>query len=347
MPRLFPLVLACAALAFAGPGRAQVAGAGATFPSRVYASWTAQYQRQTGVQVTYKGTGSGDGLQQITERRVDFAGSDSPLSPAELARRKLVQVPTVVGGIVPVVHLPGIGDAQLQLDGPTLAAIEMGAVAQWNDERIAALNRGLTLPALPIRRIVRKDKSGTSEGFARYLAAASASFREQVGVSQLPPWPGATLAAEGNDGVARTLKLTPGAIAYVSYDRVLQDGLVAVRLKNAAGRFVAPGEAGFRAAIVDSDMARSGDDLASLIDRGGPDTWPISSATFVLLDAQPASAERASRALRYVYWCFMHGDELTRGTGFAPLPVSVQSRLAPRLATVRAQDGKPLDYVSY
>lgn len=334
-----PLLLSTAALAQA------VQGQGATFPSKVYETWAKAFEKAGGGIVAYKGTGSGDGIKQITARKVDFGGTDAPLPPAELAKQHLVQIPMLIGGVVPVVQLPLA--VPLQLDGEVLADIFAGRIKFWNDGRIAALNPGVGLPGLAIKRVVRAEKSGTTEGFSRYLAGASAAFKAEVGVGQLPAWPGEPLKAEGNDGMVQTLRATPGSIAYVSYDRVLRDKLAAVKLRNAAGRFVLPNEAGFRAAILESDVHRQGDDLATLLDRPGNESWPITLASFVLVDAEPATAAKAIGALKFLYWCFMHGDDLTRGTGFAPLPISVQSRLAVRFTQVRPKDGNLPAYQSF
>ncbi|ARN18454.1 phosphate ABC transporter substrate-binding protein PstS [Piscinibacter gummiphilus] len=325
---------------------AAVDGAGASFPSKVYQKWAETFEKRTGVPVRYKPTGSGDGVKQITARAVQFGGSDSPLTADELQKRKLVQVPMLVGGIVPVVNLPGVANQRLQLTGEVLAAIMAGQVTQWNDPRITSLNAGLTLPSTAIKRVVRGDKSGTTDGFTRYLAKAMPSFERDVGVGQSPNWPGTVDKADGNDGMVKALKAAPGTIAYVSYDRAERDNLVTVKLRNAAGNWVAASEAGFRAAIQESDVARKGDDVASIMDRPGVTAWPITMTSFVLFDASPAKGDDALPALRFLYWCFMHGDDLTRGTGFAPLPVILQARLAARFAVVKAQDGKVLDYVS-
>lgn len=323
-----------------------VQGQGATFPARVYDTWAKAYAKAGGAAVAYKGTGSGDGIQQVSARQVDFGGTDAPLPAAELARQKLVQIPMLVGGVVPVVNLPGLA-APVQLDGELLADIFQGRVRLWNDARIAALNPATTLPAWPIKRIVRAEKSGTSDGFSRYLASVSTRFKAEVGAGQAPAWPGEPLKAAGNDGMVQTLRATPGAIAYVSYDRVLRDKLATVKLRNAAGRFVAPSERGFSAAVLESDMHRQGDDLATLLDRPGPDAWPITLTSFVLVDAEPSTGAKAQGALKFLYWSFMHGDELTRGSGFAPLPTSVQSRLAARFTQVRPKDGQLPAYQSF
>ncbi|MED5619822.1 phosphate ABC transporter substrate-binding protein PstS [Ideonella sp. BN130291] len=334
------------AAACAGPAWADVLGAGASFPSLVYQRWGETFARTSGTPVRYTATGSGDGVKKISARVVSFGGSDSPLPEEELNKRRLVQIPMLVGGIVAVVNLPGIGPNRLQLSGDVLALIMAGKLQHWNDPRIAAFNPGTALPALPIRRVVRNEKSGTTEGFTRYLAGVSPAFAAEVGVHQLPQWPGEVARADGNDGVVRLLKSTPGAIAYVSHDRAEGDQLASVKLRNAAGRWVAAGEEGFRAAILESDLSRRGDDIAPLMDRPGPATWPITMTSFVLVDAAPAQAEQAGPALRFLYWCFMHGDELTRGTGFAPIPVSLQSRLVARFAKVKGQDGKLPAYLS-
>jgi phosphate transport system substrate-binding protein len=337
---------ALAALLLAGAAGAQpaqpaqpVQGAGATFPAKVYDTWARAFAKAGGAEVVYTPTGSGDGVKRITARQVDFGGTDSPLPAAELDKARLVQLPMLVGGIVPVVNLPGLS-APLQLDADTLAELFLGRIKAWSDPRLAALNPGVNLPALAVKRVVRAEKSGSSEGFSRYLAGASARFKAEVGASQAPAWPGEPIKAEGNDGMVQALRATPGAIAYVSYDRVLRDKLSPLRLRNATGRFVLPSEAGFRAAILESDMHRQGDDRASLLDRPGADTWPITLTSFVLVDAEPPTAAQAQGALRFLYWSFLNGDSLTRGSGFAPLPVSVQSRLAVRFTQVRPRDGQ-------
>lgn len=165
-------------------------GAGATFPSKVYDRWAQSFAKEAGQQVVYKGTGSGDGIKQITERAVDFGGTDSPLSSEELAKRRLVQMPMLIGGIVPVLNVPGIGPNRMLLSAEVLADIMAGRVAKWNDVRITALNPGLSLPSRAIVRIVRSDKSGTTEGYTRYLSEVSPGFKKDVGIGQQPNWPG-------------------------------------------------------------------------------------------------------------------------------------------------------------
>lgn len=325
----------------------EVQGQGASFPSKVYALWARQFGEACGIKVSYKSTGSGDGVAQATARKVDFGGTDTPLADKELSDRRLVQVPMLVGGIVPVVRLPGVAPNRLQLTGDLLAELMLGRIERWDDPRVAAQNRGLRLPAQRVVRVVRAERSGTTEGLTRYLATVSPAFREAVGASQAPRWPGEVMAVSGNDGVADTVRATPGAIGYVSFDRAGAEGLAAVMLRNLDGHFVPASEAAFRSAVVHSDLFRKEQDMASLVEQPGPQTWPVTMISFVLLDAQPATAAAVEPTLRFLYWCLMRGDDLTRGTGFAALPLAVQARFAGRFAQVVPRDGARPEYQAF
>ncbi len=348
---MLPGVAVAQAVQVAAP--VEVRGAGATFPALVYARWAQKFaQAHPGVKVSYAPTGSGDGVKQAIARAVHFGGTDVPLSAPKLQEARLVQIPMLVGGLVPVLNLPGVGANQLVMDGPLLADIFQGQLTRWDDARIVALNPGVRLPALPIVRLVRQEASGSTETLLRYLGEASERFKAAVPASGLPTWPAgaagaqAPRAAKGNDGVVGLLRATPGGIAVVSFDRVLRDHLAAVRLKNAVGKPVVASEAAFRAAILSSDLHLKGDDTASLLNRPRPDAWPLTATSFVLLDATPKDMATAAWTARFVHWCFMHGDELTRDTGFAPLPDRVQARLAGRLLQIHGPQGETPQFMA-
>lgn len=326
---------------------ADIRGAGATFPSDVYKNWAAAYGQERGVRVSYQPTGSGDGIKRIVAREVDFGGTDSPLKPADLDKQRLVQFPIAIGGIVPVVNVRGVSANQLRLSGEVLAEVMSGTITHWNDKRIAALNPEQVLPATPIVRVVRADRSGSTDAYTRYLSLMSASWKASVGHGQAVKWPGTPVTAEGNDGIVKALKATPGAIGYVSYDRVLQHKLAAVRLVNRAGNAVVASEDGFKWAVRASDLNTKGDETASLLDQPGPLSWPITVTTYVLVDAAPRSSASARESLQFLYWAFMKGDSLLRSTGFTPLPATVQARLVPRFQSIRPQDGQPLSFQAY
>ena len=332
-----------AAIVFSLSGAAQhtqpaIKGAGANFPALIYQQWAAAYARESGVALTYTATGSGDGIKQARARSVDFGGTDSPLDADALAKAQLIQIPTVVGAIVPVVNLPGVASGALRLDGPTLADIFGGQIKQWNDARIAALNPSLRLPALPITRLVRADESGSTETFTRYLAATSPAWKGKA--SKKVDWNGAVTAAKGTDGVTEALLRHEGSIGYVSYDRVQKQRLAAVALKNADGQFALPSERSMQAAVRGSGLVDN--PFASLLNARGADAWPIAELTYVLIPSDAQRAAAAGPTLQFFAWALQKGDAIVRQTGFVALPMLVQASAFKTLLSVRGADGKML-----
>lgn len=350
LPKLFAhrlVLLAVIALPPMSALAIDIHGAGATFPSSVYQAWAVDYGKTHATKVSYQATGSGDGVHRIEAREVDFGASDSALTMADLEKHGLIQIPSAVGGIVPVVNLRGVADGELKLSGEVLADIMRGAITQWSDRRIASLNPELTLPRTAIVRVVRAEKSGTTDGFTRYLAATSTDWATQVGSGQKVSWPGSVTAVDGNDGVAQAVAALPNAIGYVSFDRVARHKLASVRLRNRAGVFVAPSAEAFRSAVQESGLNRRGDETATLLDQPGAQSWPLTITTYLLVDARPKTAAGARAALQFIYWALLNGDALVRSSGLTPLPDVIQSRLVERFAHVRPQDGQPLNFYGY
>ena len=340
--RLLHAVL-LAGLLMGGVSHAQIRGAGATFPSNVYQAWGQGYEAATGKSVVYSPTGSGDGQKKIIAREVDFGGSDIAMLEPDLAKHRLLQLPTLVGGMVPVVNIKGVGTNALKLNGELLADIFLGKVLYWNDKAITALNPGLALPKIPIVRVVRSDKSGSSEGFSRYLSLRSAAFNDAVGVSALPNWPAQGSALEkgdGNDGVVKLLQQTQGAITYASFDRVVKQRLSSVSLRNGTDTaYVKASEASLRAAVLASGMYKTGNEATSLMNLPSPDAWPITLTTFILVDAEPKTAVSAQGVVQFLYWTQLSGDRFLKDSGFAPFPSAIQARFAARLSSIRPKDG--------
>src|SRR5258705_12390 len=181
------ITLATAALAFSSLAApmavmaADLSGAGATFPYPVYAKWADAYKKETGVGLNYQSIGSGGGIKQIKAKTVTFGASDKPLKLDELEASGLIQFPMIMGGIVPVVNLPGIQPGQLTLDGQTLADIFQGTVTSWNDPKIKALNPGVDLPSKAIAVVHRSDGSGTTFLFTTYLSQGSSDWSGKIG----------------------------------------------------------------------------------------------------------------------------------------------------------------------
>jgi len=320
-----------------------ITGTGATFPAQVYQQWAEDHSRQTGVRVTYQPAGSSAGVRAITEGRVDFGASDVPLSAAELDKRRLFQFPTLVGGIVPFVNLPGVGPGALRLDPPTLAALWAGRITRWNDPALRALNPELALPALPVRRVVRSDGSGTTTVFVQYLRQAASDVAQPI----VPDggranWPGEVEAVDGSKRLVAAVRATPGAIGYVSSDYTLRDRLAGVSLLNPRGGWVAPELPAFKAAIGAAGLFRQSLEPVSLLGVDGVGVWPIVTATYVLVSREPASLARASQTLRFFYQSFLLGDRAVAGTGFAPLPITTQARIVALLSGFRTLGGQPV-----
>ena len=252
------LVMLFAALgataAATAPVKADISGAGATFPYPLYAKWADTYKKETGIGLNYQSIGSGGGIKQIEADTVTFGASDKPLPGEELEKNGLVQFPTVMGGIVPVVNLEGVKPGDLVLDGPTLAKIYLGEITTWNDPAIAKLNAGVKLPSDAIAVVFRSDGSGTTFVWTNYLSKVSADFKSKIGSNTSVQFP-VGIGAKGNEGVANNVMQTKGSIGYVESAYAKQNKLAYTKLVNKDGKTVAPVKEAFQAAAASADWA--------------------------------------------------------------------------------------------
>jgi phosphate transport system substrate-binding protein len=319
--RFLVAAVAVATVAVSGALAASLSGAGATFPYPVYAKWAGAYQKISGVGINYQSIGSGGGIAQIKAKTVAFGASDMPLKPADLAPIGLAQFPTVVGGIVPVVNVPGLAPGQIILDGPTLAGIFLGQIAKWNDPRIAKLNPGVKLPNQAIAVIHRSDGSGTTFIFSTYLARASKDWRDKVGANTAVSWP-LGIGAKGNEGVAANVAQFSGAIGYVEYAYARQNHLKFARMINRDGKAVAPTADAFRAAAANVDWAAASkqDFYLLLLDQPGATSWPITATTYILVYKHPADPKSSAEVLKFFKWAFASGGGMALGLDYVPLP---------------------------
>lgn len=339
----------CAALALAvasvsawpALAQGQITGAGATFPAPVYTKWAEAAKAATGIELNYQAIGSGGGQNQIINRTVDFGASDAPVEDARLKSANLLQVPTVMGAVVPIVNLPGIESNTLKLTGEILAEIYMGKITKWNDPKLAALNPGVALPNLAIAPVYRADGSGTSFVFTSYLSAVSAGWKSVVGANTSVKWPAGT-GARGNDGVAGTVRNVRGGIGYVENAYATQNKLSTAELQNKAGQFVAPTMESFQAAASSGDWAGAQNFAVDLINQGGATTWPIVSATFLLLPRDPKDAARAGNVLKFVDWAYDNGGAIATQLEYIPLPKAVQDRVRAVWRTDISAGGQPV-----
>ncbi len=320
---------------------AEISGAGATFPAPIYARWAADYQRASGDRVNYQAVGSGAGIRQIQARTVTFGASDNPMRSDELARNGLMQFPMVIGGVVPVVNLPGIQPGQLRLNGPILADIYRGIITRWNAPVIASYNPGVQLPNLPITVVHRSDGSGTSFLFTSYLTMKAPGWARAVGAGNSVSWP-TGMGGRGNDGVAAFVRQTPGSIGYVEYAYALQNRMTYTQLQNRAGQWVRPDDSAFAAAASGARWNPAQGFGTLLLDQPAPAAWPITGATFILMYRRQQDAAAGAAALRFFSWALQNGDGAATQLNYVPLPAALKAQIRSYWNGIVGPDGRPV-----
>jgi phosphate transport system substrate-binding protein len=341
----FPLLkqLGAAAVLAAAPfaQAAEITGAGATFPAPIYAKWAEAYQKATGNRMNYQSIGSSGGMRQIRAKTVDFGASDAPLKPEELAKDNLMQFPTVIGGVVPVVNIPGVKPGQLKLTGQVLGDIYLGKIKKWNEKAIVDLNPGVALPNQDIGVVRRADGSGTTFIFTNYLAKVNAEWKQKIGEGTAVQWP-VGLGGKGNEGVAAFVQRLPGSIGYVEYAYAKQNKLSHAGLQNAAGNYVNPDDASFRAAAAGADWTTAAF-YEILTNQPGKESWPITGATFILIPKSPEKPQQVAEVLRFFNWAFANGDKLALELDYVPLPDALVKQIQSAWATnIKDTSGKAL-----
>jgi len=334
-------VAAAAFGAFAISAVAQdVTGAGASFPAPVYAKWADAYNKATGARINYQSVGSGAGIKQITAKTVDFGASDAPLKDDELAKNGLIQFPTVIGGVVPVINVKGINPGQLKMTGPLLGDIYLAKITKWNDPAIAALNPGVALPDAAIAVVRRADGSGTSFIFTNYLSKVNADWKTKVGEGTAVNWPTGA-GGKGNEGVSSYVQRLPNSIGYVEYAYAKQNKMTFVQLKNAAGNFVSPDDANFKAAAAGAEWNKSFYQV--LTEQPGKDAWPITGATFILMHKIQDKPANAANALKFFDWAYSNGDKMAADLEYVTLPDSLKALIHKQWAdNIKDASGKAI-----
>ncbi|MFZ2295378.1 MAG: phosphate ABC transporter substrate-binding protein PstS [Polaromonas sp.] len=336
------VTMGAALMSFAALSAAQdVTGAGASFPAPLYSKWAADYNKATSVKINYQSVGSGAGLRQIEAKTVDFGASDAPLKDEELAKKGLMQFPTVIGGVVPVVNIKGIASGQLKLSGQVLGDIYLGKITKWTDPAIKALNPSLALPDAAIAPVRRADGSGTSFIFTNYLSKANAEWKTKVGEGTAVNWP-VGAGGKGNEGVAAFVSRLPNSIGYVEYAYVKQNKMVFTQLKNAAGNFVSPEDVAFKAAAAGADWSKSFYQI--LTEQPGKDAWPITGATFILMQKTQDKPAQAAASLKFFEWAYKNGDKTADDLDYVPMPANVKAIVEKSWGVIKDASGKAIAY---
>ncbi len=303
---------------------ADITGAGSTFAAPIYTKWADAYQKSGGGKVNYQGIGSSGGIKQIVAKTVDFAGSDAPLKDDDLAKEGLFQFPTVVGGVVAAINVPGVKPGELVLSGPVLGDIYLGKIKKWNDPAIVALNPKVKLPDLDIAVVRRADGSGTSFIWTNYLSKVNPEWKAKVGEGSTVSWPTGT-GGKGNDGVAAFVQRLPGAIGYVEWAYAKQNHMTYTAMKNESGSVVQPETDTFKAAAAGADWKKSFYQI--LTNEPGKDAWPVVGATFVLLHTAQDKPDQGKETLKFFDWAFKNGGQAANDLDYISLPPAVVSEI--------------------
>jgi phosphate transport system substrate-binding protein len=341
MQRFFAAAIAASIAIGSAASAASISGAGATFPAPVYAKWAELYKAATGNALNYQAIGSGGGIKQIEANTVDFGASDMPLKPEDLAKNGLQQFPTVIGGVVPVMNLPGMRPGQVHITGPILADIYRGVLRFWDDPVITSFNKGVKLPHMPITVVHRSDGSGTTFIFTTYLSQMAPHWASGPGANTSVNWP-VGLGGKGNDGVAAFVKQTPYSIGYVEFAYALENHMTYALIQNKSGRWVSPTAAAFAAAAAGAKWNAAPGYYLLLINQPGANTWPISGATFILMHKKQANPQTAHEVLAFFDWAYKNGNPAAATLDYVPLPDNVKALIRKSWLAISGPDGKPV-----
>jgi phosphate transport system substrate-binding protein len=313
-------------LVLAASANATITGAGSTFVYPVLSKWASDFKAAGGDEINYQSIGSGGGIAQIKAGTVDFGATDKPLSAEELQAAGLAQFPVVIGGIVPVINIPGAKPGQVKMSGGVLADIYAGNIKTWNDPRIARINPGLHFPAKAITAVHRADDSGTTYNFTHYLSQVSPGWKSKFGEGKTVAWNGG-IGGKGNEGVAGYVKQIPYSIGYVEYAYVVQNKMAYTMMQNSTGKFVAPNARSFAAAAATADWAHAKDFNLVMTNAPGAASYPIAATTFVLMYKQPKNAAASQQARKFFNWALTKGQPQAQSLDYVPLPAPLVKRI--------------------
>jgi len=305
-----------------------ITGAGATFPYPIYSKWAEAYKKESNIGLNYQSIGSSGGIRQIDAKTVTFGATDAPVAGDKLAANGQVQFPAIIGGTVAIVNLEGFKPGELRITGAVLAEVYLGDITKWNDPRLTALNPGKRLPDQAITVIHRADGSGTTFNFTDYLATVSKPWADRVGRGAAVKWPAASsVGGKGNEGVAANVQRVKGAIGYVEYAYVKKNNLVFLQLQNRNGKYVSPDDLTFAAAAAGADWFSVPGMGISIVDQRGDATWPISTASFIIMYKEPSDKAASQDVLKFFDWAFRNGRKMAEELDYVALPDSVTAKI--------------------
>ncbi len=332
MNKIFGIFLS---MIFVTTAQAQtITGAGATFPYPIYSKWAEAYKKETGIGLNYQSIGSSGGIRQINASTVAFGATDAPVKGDDLDNRGQIQFPAIIGGTVPIINLDGFKPGELRVTGPVLAEMFMGNIVKWNDAKITALNPNKKLPDSPVIIVHRADGSGTTFNWTDYLTVVSPEWEKRVGRGPAVKWPAPnSVGGKGNEGVAANVTKIKGSIGYVEYAYVKKNNLIYLQLQNKDGQFVHPDDKSFAAAAADADWFSVPGMGISIVDQKGKETWPVTTASFILMYKEPKNPKDSQEVLKFFDWAFKNGAKMSEELDYVHLPVSLQDQIRQKIWT--------------
>ena len=337
--RRITLLLLCAFLALPVVGQTRLNGAGATFPNPMYSKWFSEYHKlHPDIEINYQSIGSGGGIRQVTEGTVEFGASDMPMTDDQLReaqtklKTKVLNIPTVLGAVVPAYNVPGIS-GEVKFTPAVLAGIFLGTITNWNDKAIAAANPDVSFPNQDIIVVHRSDGSGTTFIWTDYLSKVSPEWKSQVGSGTSVKWPKGN-GGKGNEGVAGQIRILQGSIGYVELIYAVQNKISYGTVKNGAGEFVKASLEGVTAAAAAAPKMPL-DFRVSITNAPGKESYPISSFTWLLIPAQAKDPAKGKILADFLSWMVTDGQQMTSALSYASLPQSVAEKVKEAIKQVR------------
>jgi phosphate transport system substrate-binding protein len=337
--RKIVLLLACVLLPLAVFGQTTLNGAGATFPNPIYSKWFSEFHKvHSDVQINYQPIGSGGGIRQVTEATVEFGASDMPMTDDQLKeaqtklKTKVLNIPTVLGAVVPVYNIPGVS-GEIKFTPDVLAEIFLGRITNWSDKAISAANPDLKFPNQDIIIVHRSDGSGTTFIWTDYLSKVSPDWKSQVGSGTSVKWPKG-LGGKGNEGVAGSVRQLAGSIGYVELIYAVQNKIPYGSVRNSSGAFMKASLEGVTAAAASAPKMPA-DFRVSITNAPGKDAYPISSFTWLLIPSQSKDPAKGKILADFLNWMAGEGQTMTTALAYAPLPENVAAKVKEAIKQVK------------
>ena len=322
---------------------AEATGTGSMIPGPLIKVWGDAYSLYSpGSAIKYKGSNPADGIKRLIGKEVDFSSIDMPLNIAELKKNGIMQFPFALGAVAPIVNLPNVYPGQFRLDGQTLGDIFLGNIKKWNDPAIAALNPKIKLPEEDIIIIHRVSPPGISTIIGDYLAKTNPQWKALKGDGMAGSWPATSIEVKDPIENVETIKKTKFGIGYGPVSQIMKNGLVYVQMKNKAGLFISPSDENISAAAVNASWDESNGFDVVLTDQPGASSWPLSMASFALINKVSAHPERTREILKYFKYSLRYGGLKAVQYDYIPLPDAVSSVVRAGWANIVDEKGVPV-----